>query len=255
MPLTEGTRLGRYRIGSLLGAGGMGEVYLGTDERLGRSVAVKVISDALSHDPTRQERFEREARAIAALNHPHICAIYDMGQHEGVSFIVMELLEGEPLSARLARGPLPRPEALAVAFTVLETLGALHGRGFVHRDLKPANIFLTPHGVKLLDFGLARSTAAEQVDATITQPGLMLGTPRYMAPEQVRGIATDHRSDLFSAGGGGVRDARRPAAVRWRIRHRRGARGRLRGACAVPCRRGAACGGPRAATCAREGAC
>jgi TolB-like protein len=199
MPLAEGTRLGRYRVGAPLGAGGMGEVYRAVDERLGRTVAIKVIGSALASDPLRQERFEREARAIAALNHPHVCAIHDIGQHDAVSFIVMELLDGEPLSARLERGPLSRADAVALGLTVLETLGALHERGFVHRDLKPANIFLTPHGVKLLDFGLARSTSPDPLDSTITQPGIVLGTPRYMSPEQLRGGVADQRSDLFSA--------------------------------------------------------
>jgi TolB-like protein len=196
MPLAEGTLLGRYRIGRPLGAGGMGVVYRAVDERLGRSVAVKVMTDALARDPDHHERFEREARAIAALNHPHVCAIHDIGQHDGVAFIVMELLEGEPLSARLARGPVPRAEALSLGLTMLDTLGALHARGFLHRDLKPANIFLATHGLKLLDFGLARRTHG---DLAITQPGVILGSPRYMAPEQLCGGAADPRSDLFAA--------------------------------------------------------
>jgi TolB-like protein len=196
MPLAQGTLLGRYRIGAPLGAGGMGVVYRAQDERLGRPVAVKVMTDALAPDPERLERFEREARAIASLNHPHVCAIHDIGQQDGVAFIVMELLDGEPLSARLARGPVPCTEALSLGLTMLETLGALHARGFVHRDLKPANIFLSTHGLKLLDFGLARSTVG---DLAITQPGVILGSPRYMAPELLSGGAADQRSDLFAA--------------------------------------------------------
>lgn len=199
MHLVEGTRLGPYRIEAPIGSGGMGEVYRAADDRLGRSVAVKVLSPGLSRDPAGSRRFQREARAIAALNHPHICAIYDVGEQEGIHFLVMELLEGEPLATRLLRGPVPCPEAISIALVVSDTLAVVHQRGLVHRDLKPANIFLTPHGVKLLDFGLARQVLTpDAIDTVLTHPGVVLGTPRYMSPEQLRGGETDHRSDLFS---------------------------------------------------------
>ena len=201
MPLETGTRLGPYQIVAPLGKGGMGEVYRASDDRLGRSVAIKVLPSEVSSDPDRRRRFEREARAIAALNHPHICAIHDVGHQDGVDFLVMELLDGESLEDRLARGPLPFGEAKSIALVVVDTLGAVHERGLIHRDLKPANIFLTRHGVKLLDFGLARDVGpAETADTRLTQQGLVVGTPRYLAPEQIRGGAVDHRSDLFAAG-------------------------------------------------------
>jgi eukaryotic-like serine/threonine-protein kinase len=157
MTLAAGASLGPYTIVCPLGAGGMGEVYRAHDPRLGRDVAVKVLPASAARDPDRRARLMREARAIAALNHPHICVIHDVGVHGDHDYLVMELLEGEPLAERLARGPLPLEEALAIARTVLETLAAVHERGLLHRDLKPANIFLTHHGVKLLDFGLARA--------------------------------------------------------------------------------------------------
>ncbi len=201
MSLSAGTPLGPYRIVAPLGKGGMGEVYRAHDDRLGRSVAIKVLPSEVSSDPDRRRRFEREARAIAALNHPQICAIHDVGHQDGVDFLVMELLDGESLADRLARGPLPFDETRAIALTVVDTLGVVHDRGLIHRDLKPANIFLTPHGVKLLDFGLARDVGpAEAVDTRLTQQGLVVGTPRYLAPEQVRGQTVDHRSDIFAAG-------------------------------------------------------
>ena len=201
MSLDSGTRLGPYEIICPLGKGGMGEVYRANDSRLGRSVAIKVLPTEFSSDPDRRRRFEREARAIAALNHPHICAIHDVGQQDGVDFLVMELLDGESLEDRLARGALPFGEAKAIALVMVDTLGAVHERGLVHRDLKPANIFLTRHGVKLLDFGLARDVSpAETADTRLTQQGLVVGTPRYLAPEQIRGGAVDHRSDIFAAG-------------------------------------------------------
>jgi serine/threonine-protein kinase len=201
MALEPGTQLGPYQIVGPIGKGGMGEVYRADDSRLGRSVAIKVLPADVSTDRERRVRFEREARAIAALNHPHICAIHDVGHQDGVDFLVMELLDGESLADRLARGPLPFDEARGIALVVVETLGAVHERGLIHRDLKPANIFLTRHGVKLLDFGLARDAGpAETVDTRLTQQGLVVGTPRYLAPEQVRGQAVDHRSDLFAVG-------------------------------------------------------
>jgi serine/threonine protein kinase len=200
MSLLPGTTLGPYTIVGLLGAGGMGEVYRAHDGRLGRDVAVKVLPAVVSHDPERRARLQREARAIAALNHPHICVIHDVGEQDGVDFIVMELLDGESLAARLARGPMRFTEAAPIARAILETLAAVHDRGLLHRDLKPGNIFLTQHGVKLLDFGLARSAEPDQGATTaITREGLVLGSPRYMAPEQIRGAQLDHRTDLFAA--------------------------------------------------------
>src|SRR6188508_2005403 len=201
MSLNAGTPLGPYRIVAPLGKGGMGEVYRAQDDRLGRSVAIKVLPSEVSSDPDRRRRFEREARAIAALNHPHICAVHDVGHQDGVDYLVMELLDGESLADRLVRGPLPFDEASPIALTVVETLASVHERGLIHRDLKPANIFLTRHGVKLLDFGLARDVGpADAVDTRLTQRGLVVGTPKYLAPEQLRGQAVDHRSDIFAAG-------------------------------------------------------
>jgi serine/threonine protein kinase len=200
MPLAEGTYLGPYHILKPLGSGGMGEVYRAHDPRLARDVAIKVLPEDLSSDPIRRQRFEREARAIAALNHPHICILHDFGDHAGIEYLVMELLDGESLADRLARGQLPFDEARRHATTILETLAVVHERGLVHRDLKPANIFLTRHGVKLLDFGLARDVRPTSMDDTsATQAGIILGTPRYMAPEQLRGGIADPRTDLFSA--------------------------------------------------------
>ena len=200
MPLDAGTRLGPYRIAGPLGKGGMGEVYRADDDRLGRAVAIKVLPAELSGDPQRRRRFEREARAIAALNHPNICALHDIGQHGDIDYLVMELLEGESLAARLTRGALSFADASRLGLSVVETLGAVHERGLVHRDLKPANIFLTPHGIKLLDFGLAREVQATNgVDTGVTQQGIVMGTPRYLAPEQLRGEPVDHRADLFAA--------------------------------------------------------
>jgi serine/threonine protein kinase/tetratricopeptide (TPR) repeat protein len=200
MALAAGTSLGPYRILSLLGRGGMGEVYHAADDRLGRSVAVKVLPSEFAADADRRVRFEREARAIAAINHPNICAIYDVGREGDIAFLVMELLEGESLADRLRRGPLEYETAHPIAITMLETLAAVHERGLIHRDLKPANIFLTRHGVKLLDFGLARERKGAAVpDSGATLPGVVMGTPRYLAPEQLRGQAVDERTDVFAA--------------------------------------------------------
>ncbi|HEX2309450.1 MAG TPA: protein kinase, partial [Vicinamibacterales bacterium] len=199
MSLLPGTTLGPYTIVGPLGAGGMGEVYRAHDGRLGRDVAIKVLPALVSHDPERRARLQREARAIAALNHPHICVIHDVGEQDGLDFIVMELLDGESLAARLVRGPMRFSDAAPIARAILETLAAVHARGLLHRDLKPANIFLTQHGVKLLDFGLARSAEPDQGATAITREGLVLGSPRYMAPEQIRGVHLDHRTDLFAA--------------------------------------------------------
>ncbi len=205
--LKAGTRLGPYEIQSALGTGGMGEVYVATDTRLGRDVAIKVLPPHLAADPGARERFEREARAIAALNHPHICVIHDVGAEGGVAYLVLELLQGESLADRLAARPLAPEDTLRIAHEVAQALDAAHARGIVHRDLKPANIFLTPAGAKLLDFGVARMTEPVagdrptlpgRPDATI--PGAVVGTVGYMAPEQVSGAPADFRADQFALG-------------------------------------------------------
>src|SRR6266545_2182655 len=182
----------------------MGVVYAARDERLERTVALKTML-SLAGDETARRRFWREARAAASVNHPNICQIYEIGEDAGELFIAMELLDGEALAERLARGPLNVSEAVPVCLGMLAALSALHARGIVHRDLKPSNVFLTPHGVKLLDFGLARPTdpelARSLMSATeLTQTGMLVGTPRYMAPEQVTGEDQDARTDLFATG-------------------------------------------------------
>jgi serine/threonine-protein kinase len=186
---------GRYRIVRKLGEGGMGVVYAAHDERLDRPVALKRIRR--SGDGIDRQRLWREARASASITHPNVCQLYEVGEDGEDLFLTMELLDGEPLSARLERGSLPPNEAAQIALAVLSALTALHDKGIVHRDLKPSNIFLSRHGVKLLDFGLARPFAG---DGTVTLPGLVVGTPRYMAPEQIEGGRGDSRSDLFSLG-------------------------------------------------------
>ena len=193
-------RIGRYRIEGVLGSGGMGVVYAARDASLGRVVALKTIAAAAVSDAQAQKRFWREARAAASVNHPNVCQIYEVGEADGTPFIAMEMLEGEPLSARIARGPLPVREAIAVAVGVLGALSALHRKDVVHRDLKPSNVFLTPHGVKVLDFGLAREADADDghTGSLLTRPGTIMGTPRYMAPEQLRGEDADARADLFA---------------------------------------------------------
>ena len=194
-------RIGHYSLIHKLGEGGMGIVYAARDERLERTVALKTMS-AVGRDDGARKRFWREARAAASVNHPHICQIYEIGEDNGELYIAMELLEGEVLSERLQRGPMSPADALPIALGILAALSALHARSIIHRDLKPSNVFLTAHGVKLLDFGLARP----EIDGTysgesdVTRHGVVLGTPRYMAPEQASGDALDPRSDLFSAG-------------------------------------------------------
>jgi eukaryotic-like serine/threonine-protein kinase len=192
--------IGRYRIEGVLGAGGMGVVYVARDAALGRAVALKTIAAAAMSDEQAQKRFWREARAAASVNHPNVCQIYEVGEADGTPFIAMEMLEGEPLSARIGRGPLPVREALDATLGILAALSALHRREVIHRDLKPQNVFLTPHGVKLLDFGLARSVDTEigHTGSLLTRPGTIMGTPRYMAPEQLRGEEADARTDLFA---------------------------------------------------------
>ena len=205
--LSVGARLGPYEVLAPLGAGGMGDVYRGRDTRLGRTVAIKLLNAELSGDAISRERFEREARSIAALTHPHICTVHDVGDHEGNAFLVMELLEGQTLAARLARTKrgLPLDEALSIATHVAEALAFAHRHHITHRDIKPANIMLTPTGVKLLDFGLAQprdrdeETGQSRTQTSLTGPLGVIGTLAYMSPEQLDGRA-DHRSDIFAFG-------------------------------------------------------
>jgi serine/threonine protein kinase len=194
-------RIGHYTVVRKLGEGGMGVVFAARDERLERAVAVKMMS-GVSHDETARRRFWREARAAASVNHPNVCQIYEIGEAGTDLFIAMELLEGEVLSERLRRGPLTPVDALPIGLGILDALAALHARGIVHRDLKPSNVFMTAHGVKLLDFGLARPDRGGDWtdDQNLTRPGVVMGTPRYMAPEQVTDGVVDARSDLFAAG-------------------------------------------------------
>ena len=204
MPLAAGARLGPYEIGSPLGAGGMGEVYRARDTRLDRTVAVKVLAAHLALNPDLRQRFEREARAISALSDPHICVLYDVGHQDGIDFLVMECLEGETLGNRLKKkGPLPLDQVFRYGVEVAEALDRAHRQGIVHRDLKPGNVMLTPTGTKLLDFGLAKlrpSAHADEKEPTLTEAGELLGTPRYMAPEQLEGKEPDARSDIFALG-------------------------------------------------------
>ncbi len=209
------TRIGHYAIEHKLGEGGMGVVYAARDERLQRTVALKTMSSPTG-DETARKRFWREARAAASVNHPNICQIYEIGEDAGKLFIAMELLDGEVLSDRLRRGPMSAAETVPIGLGMMAALSALHARGIVHRDLKPSNVFLTGHGVKLLDFGLARPDVEEAFNTIteVTHAGMVVGTPRYMAPEQVMGESVDARSDLFAAGRHPVRNACGPAGLR-----------------------------------------
>jgi predicted Ser/Thr protein kinase len=212
MTLASGTQLGPYRIERLLGVGGMGEVYKAHDTRLERAVALKVLPSEVAGDPAKRQRFQREARAISALTHPHICTLYDVGHQDGVDFLVMEYLEGQTLAKRLREGAMPAAEALRHGQEIADALDRAHRAGIVHRDLKPSNIMLTPGGAKLLDFGLAKlresdpvllaqaDTAAATPGATLTERGMILGTLDYMAPEQLEGKPADTRTDIFAFG-------------------------------------------------------
>ena len=209
MPLVPGTKLGPYEILSPLGVGGMGEVYRARDTRLDRTVAIKILPAAISADPVAKQRFEREAKTASNLNHPNICVLHDIGHQDGVDYIVMECLEGEALSQRLERGPLPLEQTLKVGAQIAEALDKAHRAGIVHRDLKPGNIMLTSTGAKLLDFGLAKPAAPVLTGATatgatprspMTEEGTIVGTFQYMSPEQIEGKDLDGRSDIFSLG-------------------------------------------------------
>ncbi|PYR59950.1 MAG: hypothetical protein DMF91_13435 [Acidobacteria bacterium] len=203
MSLNAGALLGPYEIVSLLGRGGMGEVYKARDTRLGRTVAVKILP---SVDSALKQRFEREARAVSALNHPHICTLHDVGRQDEIEYFVMEYCEGETLAARLARGPLRVEDALPIAIQIADALDKAHRAGIIHRDLKPGNIVLTRAGAKLLDFGLAKTGASEAsaglsmaptTPPNLTGQGTILGTFQYMAPEQIEGQEADARTDIL----------------------------------------------------------
>ena len=217
MPLSPGTRLGPYEILAPLGAGGMGEVYRARDSRLGRDVAVKVLPEHLSQNPDLRTRFEREARTVSSLNHPNICTLYDVGREGDTDFLVMELIEGETLAQRLAKGPLPPADVLRLGTQIADALDRAHRAGVVHRDLKPGNVMLTKSGAKLMDFGLSRATgmagAGSGSGATataltrtptmaspLTAEGAIVGTFQYMSPEQLEGLEADVRADVWALG-------------------------------------------------------
>ncbi len=217
MPLTPGTRLGPYAIAAQIGEGGMGEVYQATDTNLGRDVAIKVLPESVAHEPERLARFDREARTLAALNHPNIAQIHGLEKSGGTIALVMELVEGPTLADWIAQGAIPVDEALPVAKQIAEALEAAHEQGIIHRDLKPANIKVRPDGtVKVLDFGLAKamepasalgasagqalSQAPTITTPAMTQVGMILGTAAYMSPEQARGEAVDSRADIWAFG-------------------------------------------------------
>src|SRR5882757_3183950 len=211
MAILLGKRLGPYEILSSIGAGGMGEVYRARDTRLDRTVAIKVLPTHLADRSELRERFEREARTIASLNHPHICVLHDIGQQDGIDFLVMEYLEGETLAQRLLKGPLPLEQVLQFAIEISDALDKAHRKGVTHRDLKPGNIMLTKTGTKLLDFGLAKlnqevapkDTQLSELPTAndpLTAQGTIVGTLQYMAPEQLEGKEVDTRTDIFAFG-------------------------------------------------------
>ena len=209
--LTTGSRLANYEVLAPLGAGGMGEVYRARDTKLGRDVAIKVLPEHFAEDKDRMARFEREARVLASLNHPNIAAVYGLEESDGFHYLVMELVPGESLAAKIQKGPLPVADVLAIARQLIDALEAAHENGVIHRDLKPANVQITPDGqVKVLDFGLAKVESGEATSTETslsptmprdaTQAGIILGTAAYMSPEQARGLRVDKRSDIFSFG-------------------------------------------------------
>ena len=210
-PILTGRRFGVYEVQASIGAGGMGEVYRARDTTLGRDVAIKILPATFSSDPDRRARFDREARVLAALNHPHIAAIYGVEESGGIRGLVLELVEGDTLAERIAKGPLPIREALTIAQQIADALDAAHEKGIVHRDLKPANIKITADGiVKVLDFGLAKAADADGSNRDLTQSptvsfggtrdGVILGTAAYMSPEQARGKVVDKRTDVWAFG-------------------------------------------------------
>src|SRR6201987_3908194 len=212
MPISTGSRLGSYELLAQIGAGGMGEVYQAHDTKLGRDVAIKVLPEAFTHDSERLSRFQREAKMLAALNHPNIATIYGLEHSNGTHFLIMELVTGETLADRIKReGPVPLEEALKIAVQIAEALEAAHEKGIIHRDLKPANVKVTPEGkVKVLDFGLAKAFAGDRakedpsnsptLSRAATMQGVILGTAAYMSPEQARGKAVDKRTDVWAFG-------------------------------------------------------
>jgi serine/threonine protein kinase len=205
MPLSAGTRLGPYEVLAPLGAGGMGEVYKARDTRLDRTVAIKVLPQHIAQREDLRQRFEREARVVSSLNHPYICVLHDIGKQDGVDFMVLEHLEGETLEARLIKGPLPLDQVFKYGAQIADALDRAHRSGVSHRDVKPSNIMLTRDGVKVLDFGLAKSMpktgpSDETLTAAMTGEGTVLGTPQYMAPELFEGKEADARSDIFGFG-------------------------------------------------------
>ena len=221
--LAPGMKIGPYEILSQLGAGGQGEVYKARDGRLNRFVAIKVLAEHLSQNPELKARFEREAQTLASLSHPHICPVFDIGQHSGTDYIVMEFLEGQTLAQRLEKGPLPLDESLRIAIEIADALDKAHRQGVIHRDAKPSNVMLTKSGSKLLDFGLAKLKHSQQPavplssmlirsganaspigrrdqEMPMTAHGTILGTLQYMSPEQLEGADADARSDIFAFG-------------------------------------------------------